>query len=278
MRHPIRNLNRAEPYLNRLNWIGTSLTRLFPWARVGLATSSFVGDAFNWHLTLERPVQQDWLQLQRAMLGAQPANTNKIPTPALAAAPLPRYHNNQLGLEGREWNIGSAISLVRCDTNISQFLEDLSRKQDGSPTTFTSFSLFSLADGRHRDLRWRNDSLTTWETEHYQLKTVQTPSEFSGSGDVLKINENDSFAKSWTGITKSSPPKPELEHRSTISFGNIQVELNRAFRVPDDGYIYPLPEKFGTFPLYNVDNHDLPGDVKAKGYVSSAHFLGCRKI
>ncbi|KAG9003962.1 hypothetical protein FRB93_010547 [Tulasnella sp. JGI-2019a] len=196
----------------------------------------------------------------------------KIPVPAYAAVPPSHQLNGtaQGDIITINWDmkekdgksIRSTVSVPR-GTSISQFLEGLSKTQDGLAEAFTSFS---FVDGRHRRFSWRGGSL------HYQVEVVQTPSEFSRSGNTIKLNETDTFAKCWTRITEAGSPKPELQNGSTIVFGGTGMALTRTLRIPNDGSTYPLPAGLGTFPLYSVANYDLPADVKAKGGLMTAMY------
>lgn len=73
------------------------------------------------------------------------------------------------------------------------------------------------------------------------------------------------MAKAWTHLT-TVPPKAEVVRGSAISFQDIRVALQRTLRIPNDGKTYPLPAGFGEFPLFSVERHDLPKDVKAQGW------------
>ena len=55
---------------------------------------------------------------------------------------------------------------------------------------------------------------------------------------------------------------PEV-HRDAI----CRVTFQRTLRVPDDGKEYPLPAGLGSFPLFSVDDYDVPPDWKEHGGV-----------
>lgn len=79
---------------------------------------------------------------------------------------------------------------------------------------------------------------------------------------ALGINEN--FAKAWTRLTHSGPSAVHLKHGTALTFGSLELDLQRTLRVPNDGSTYPLPAGLGAFPLFDVQKYELPADIQAK--------------
>lgn len=122
-----------------------------------------------------------------------------------------------------------------------------------------------MNNGRGKRWQWNAGWLFITERPWYTLDIVDGSSDYSGRNSTFKINQHDSFAKSWTRITKPGAPKAELVKGKTINFGSFHLTLERTLRIPDDGKTYPLPARLGSFPLYRVADYDLPKEVKAKG-------------
>lgn len=132
------------------------------------------------------------------------------------------------------------------------------------PSREIPFRSFCIHEGPHRVYRWEPNQLKLFERRHYDLETTDKSSDYDASGRSLKIYKNDSFSKAWTRLTTPAPPKIKLANNS-ITFGDLHVAMNKTLRIPNDGNTYPLPAGFGSFPLFNITNHDLPGEIKAKG-------------